>query len=163
MHFLNQPISAAAYRNGTTPSIGEMLKLASNFTNLQSMMSQSPVGMFGKMSLQQDLKEMTRKMSSSLKGGAEATGEELKRMARGSMGMEEEFFESEVKMMESLVEGDGLNDHYEDRYYHALEVAFADLEKKRLGGEGGEVRREGRREGGEGGREGGREGKIIKC
>ena len=42
-------------------------------------------------------------------------------MALGTMGLEEKFVDAEVKLMESIVKGEGLNDHYEDRYYRALE------------------------------------------
>ena len=33
-----------------------------------------------------------------------------------AVGLHQEFVESEMKLMESIVKGEGLNDHYEDRY-----------------------------------------------
>jgi hypothetical protein len=65
---LSGPLSQATFRNGSSASIGDMLKLASNYTNLNAMMQEPPVGRWGKMSLGADLKEMGAKLGEAVKG-----------------------------------------------------------------------------------------------
>lgn len=62
------PLSQATFRNGSAASIGDMLKVASNFSNLNVMLQQPPVGAFGKFSLNLDVKEMGHKISDAVKG-----------------------------------------------------------------------------------------------
>jgi hypothetical protein len=133
-HFLSMPVSAAVYRNGSAPSIQDLLQLASNVSNLSSMLRQGPVGLFDGLSAREDVREVTDNLTASLKDKADEAGKEVQKMALGSVGLEEKFVAGEVKLIESLIRGEGINDHFEDRYYRALEMAFADLKQRREGG-----------------------------
>lgn len=65
------PLSQATFRNGSSASIGDMLKIASNFSNLNAMLQSPPVGAFGQFSLNLDMKEMGAKIVDSVKGVAD--------------------------------------------------------------------------------------------
>ena len=65
------PLSQATFKNGSAASIGDMLRVASNFSNLNAMMQAPPVGAFGKFSMNLDLKEMAHKVSDAVKGATD--------------------------------------------------------------------------------------------
>ncbi len=50
-------------------------------------------------------------------------------MALSTLGLNGTFVDAEFELMESIVNGNGFSDHHEDRYYNAIEKAFAELEK----------------------------------
>ena len=109
--FFHLPFNKATFKNGTSASIGDMLRLASNTTNLKAMMSSSPVGSYNKMSLGVDLNEMT----SNLAGSQQGTNDGMKStvaMAAESLGFNASFVDAEVQMMESIIGGKGFADHF---------------------------------------------------
>ena len=129
------PVSMATFANGTAASVQDMLRAASNLTNLQAMMSPAAsaasTGPFGALSLQTDLEQI----KGALLGGA-LNGTAL---AAKSMGLNATFVDSEMRMMESLIVGDALAHHMEPLYYVALEKAIASLQEaggKAVGEEG---------------------------
>lgn len=68
---LSGPVQQATFRNGSSASIGDMLKVASNFTNLGAMLRAEPVGAFGKLSLGADLREMGSRLEEAVKGATD--------------------------------------------------------------------------------------------
>lgn len=112
-----------------------MLRFASNFTNLREMMSAPGVGPFDRISQALDINEMKDRFSSAFKkptasASASNTVEaptNLLDMPVSILGLNSSFVEAELKLMESIVKGDGFNDHYEQPYYQALKKAFAQL------------------------------------
>lgn len=113
--------------NGTAASVQDMLRAASNLTNLQAMLSPAAsagsMGPFGALSLQADLDQLKGTLwSGALNGTAMA--------AKSILGLNSSFVDAEMRMMESLVVGDGLMHHMEPLYYVALQKAFTDLEQQ---------------------------------
>jgi hypothetical protein len=112
--------------NGTAASVQDMLRAASNLTNLQAMLSPAASaaseGPFGALSLQADLNQLKGAiLSGALNGTALA--------AKSILGLSGTFVDAEMRMMESLILGDALAHHMEPLYYMALSKAFADLEE----------------------------------
>ena len=53
----------------------------------------------------------------------------MKEAALHTVGLDAEFVDNEMKIMESIVKGVGFTDHQEIPYYKAMEKAFAALER----------------------------------
>lgn len=83
---LSGPVQAATFRNGSSASIGDMLKLASNFSTLGAMMQAPPVGAFGKLSLKMDLGEMKHKIGDAVKGVTDPNKASDKKMEFACVG-----------------------------------------------------------------------------
>lgn len=114
-----------------------MLRIASNFTNLREMLRQPGIGPFDRLSQAVDINDMKDRFSSAFKKPTPTpaasniieTSTNLLDMpvSMSILGLNSTFVEAEIKLMESIVKGDGFNDHYEQPYYQALKKAFAAL------------------------------------
>jgi len=113
--------------NGTAASVQDMLRAASNWTNLQAMLSPAAsaasTGPFGALSLQTDFDQLK---SAMLSGALNGTG----LAAKSILGLNGTFVDGELRMMESLILGDALAQHMEPSYFITLGKAFAMMEEE---------------------------------
>ena len=113
--------------NGTAASVQDMLRAASNWTNLQAMLSPAAsaasTGPFSALSLQTDFDQLK---GAILSGALNGTG----LAAKSILGLSDTFVDAELRMMESLILGDALAQHMEPSYFITLGKAFAMMEEE---------------------------------